>query len=103
MDDFSGSTVNLTLIPEATLETDYIETTTIDIDRTVLYSSDTANYDSTTVTYNPTFTSSGDTSNIKSIIVTLTSTSGEDELEKEIILRAFTCNIGGYKLEEREF
>lgn len=103
MDDFSGSTVNLTLIPEPTLDTDYIETTSIDIERTVLYSSDNANYDSSTVTYSPTFTSSGDTSNIKSIVVTLTSSSGEDELEKEIILRAFTCNIGGYKLEEREF
>lgn len=102
IDDFSGTTVHLVLVPEATLDTDYIETTTVDINRTIFYSTDTANYNSSTVTYNP-FTASGATTNIKSIAVTLTSSSGVEELDKEITLRAFSCNIGAYKLEEREF
>ena len=103
MDDFSGITVNLILVPEATLDADYIETTTIDINRTVSYSDDTANYNSSNFTYDPfNAPASGPTTNIKSITVTLTSSSGLDELDKEITLRAFTCNIGGYKLEEKD-
>lgn len=106
MDDFSGSSTNLVFVPETTYEAnqaDYIETTTVDIARNVVYSSDSANYNQTTVNFDPSFTDAGATTNIKSIIVTLTSNSGVNELEKEITLRAFSCNIGGYKLEEREF
>ena len=102
IDDFSGTTVHLVLVPEATLNTDYIETTTVDINRTLSYSSDTANYNTSSIVFNP-FTASGGTTNIKSISVTLTSSSGVEELDKEITLRAFSCNIGGYKLEEKEF
>jgi hypothetical protein len=102
IDDFDGTTTHLVLIPEATLNADNIETTTIDINRTVSYSDDNASYNTSSITYNP-FTTGSGTTNIKSISVTLTSTSGVDELDKEIILRAFSCNIGGYKLEERDF
>jgi hypothetical protein len=104
IDDFTGSDVNLTLV-EASLA-DNIETTTININRTIAYSSDTlasGNYkQSSIITYKHPFTSTGGTTNIKSITVTLTSSSGLEELDKKIILRAFSCNIGGYKLEERD-
>ena len=106
MDDSTGTSVQLALIPEATLENDAdnVETTTIDINRTVAYSDDNASYNSSSISYDPFASPSGSGStNIKSITVTLTSTSGVDELDKEIILRAFSCNIGGYKLEERDF
>ena len=102
IDDFTGTTAHLVLIPEPTLKANYVETTTIDINRTVSYSNDTADYNSSSIVYNP-FTASGGTTNIKSITVTLTSSSGLEELEKNIVLRSFSCNIGGYKLEERDF
>lgn len=102
IDDFTGTDTNLTLIPEATLAANYIETT-INIAREVEYSSDTADYNQQSITFDPFTASGGGTTNIKSITVTVTSDSGVDELEKEIILRGFICNIGGYKLEEREF
>jgi len=102
MDDFSGTTAHLVLIPESTLNADYIETTTIDINRTVAYSDDTASYNSSNnISYDPFGSTTGST-NIKSITVTLTSTSGLDELDKEITLRGFSCNIGAYKLEEKD-
>jgi len=47
-------------------------------------------------------TTSG-TTNIKLISVTLTSTSGVNELNKTIVLRAFGCNIGAAELEVRRF
>lgn len=103
IDDFSGTSTDLVLIPEPTLAANYVETTTINIAREVQYSSDTADYNQATIMFDPFTASGGGTTNIKSITVTLTSTSGLDELEKEIILRAFSCNIGGYKLEEKDF
>ena len=43
-------------------------------------------------------------SNIKRISLTLTSNSPIEELaDKEIVFTAFSCNIGSYKLERREF
>ena len=106
IDDFDDTTTNLVFIPETTYEAnqaDYIETTTINIARNVVYSDDTASYNLANISFDPSFTDAGDTTNIKSIIVTLTSTSGLEELDKEITLRGFSCNIGGYKLEERDF
>ncbi len=84
---------------------DYIEKTTIEINTAVSYNDDNVSggYNQTSITYNPfNNVASGQTTNIKSITVTLTSSSGEDELEKSIILHAFSCNIGGYELEERD-
>jgi hypothetical protein len=105
MDDFANSNTSLAFISETTYETNvanYLETN-INIARDVVYSNDAANYNQSSITFDPSFTDAGVTTNIKSIIVTLTSNSGVDELEKKIILRGFSCNIGGYKLEEREF
>ena len=102
MDDFQGSS-SLTLIEPST--SDYVEgSTTININTTVSYNADATaggNYNQSTITFNP-FTASGGTTNIKQISVTLES-SGPEELNKTIILHGFSCNIGGYKLEERDF
>ncbi|MFT7880516.1 MAG: type II secretion system protein [Sulfurimonas sp.] len=43
------------------------------------------------------------TSNIKHVNVTLTTNSTDADLNKTIILNAFSCNIGSYELEERSF
>lgn len=102
MDDFTGTTTSLVLVPEGTLVTDYIETTTIDISRTVSYISDDTAYNASNMTYNYDPLTPSNNTNIKSITVTLSSSSGLDELEKEITLHAFSCNIGGYKLEEMD-
>ncbi|WP_223898474.1 type II secretion system protein [Sulfurovum sp. TSL1] len=100
IDDFTGVR-NLREVETSIADT--VETNTIDIDREVVYSSDSANYNQTTITFAPSFTDDGATTNIKSIIVKVTSSSGTDELDKEIILRGFSCNIGGYRLEDKEF
>ena len=109
IDDFDGDT-SLVEIEDAGL-VDYVEdATTIKINTTVRYINDSSTYNPTTggaITFSPDFTSPGSTSstastNIKRITVTLTSEGGPDELEKEIILHAFSCNIGGYKLEEKD-
>jgi len=108
IDDFNGTSVSLH--PEETGgDADYIEKTTIKIERNIAYISDAesgtgtyANGGTGTITFKPDFNSSvAPTTNIKRIEVTLTTTSGIDELDKQIALHAFSCNIGSYKLEER--
>lgn len=99
IDDFIGD-VSLQLINVGTGGVDYIEKTTVNMHTNVAYIGDTANYDATIVTYAPAATVTG-TSNIKHITVTLTSTSGESELNKSIVLKAFSCNVGGYKYVHR--
>ncbi len=103
IDDFIGDT-NLTLEGTGT-GANYVETTTINIATVVKYNQDAVTggtYQANNIIYNPFNTTSG-TAHIKEITTTLTSTSGVDELNKTIILRAFSCNIGGYKLEEKDF
>ena len=105
MDDFNG-TIHLQEEEEGTA--DYIETTTIDIDRTVAYMLDNASGTDTyadggggILSFTPTFTDATATTNIKRIQVTLTSSSTAEELDKSITLNAFSCNIGSFALEER--
>ncbi len=107
IDDFNGDTSLFEIEPAGPV--DYVEdTTTININTTVRYISDTATYNTSSLTFSPDLnissgtTSSASSTNIKRITVTLTS-SGPEELEKEIILHGFSCNIGGYKLEEKDF
>jgi len=108
MDDFIGDST-LTLIQTST--SDYVEdNTTININTAVTYIDDGPGggsyLDPTAdekITFNNPFSSTpGGSTNIKHIQVTLTS-SGPDELDKEIVLNAFSCNIGGYRLEEKDF
>lgn len=108
VDDYNGDT---TLLSIETARVNYVETTSININTVVTYLSDTPGGGTYTdpgadagLTYSPDFTSTATpTTDIKKIVVTLTSTSGMDELEKTIILNAFSCNIGSYRLEDRVF
>lgn len=101
IDDFGGT--SLAEMEAATI--DYTEKDTVSIATSIAYTDDSVagGYNQSTVTFVPFSAPGGQTTNIKSITVNLTSTSGTGELAKNIILRAFTCNIGGYYLEERSF
>lgn len=107
IDDFIGD-INLNFITDATDDNDidYVEKTTVNINTAISYSSDSVGggYDQATITYVP-FSSDTPTTNIKTITVTLTSmdAANADVLEKTIILRAFSCNVGGYTFEEKWF
>ncbi len=83
---------------------DYIETDTVSIDTNIYYSTDAANYAASSVNFDfdPANTLANSTS-IKTIQVTITSTSAYEELQKEVVLSAFSCNIGGYGFEYRTF
>ncbi len=108
VDDFRG-TIGLTLAGTGA-GANYIEKN-VDIVTTVAYISDaptgTATYNpvGNTINFDPNFAqTSATTTNIKRISTTLTSaTDSPDELNKTIILHAFSCNIGGYTLEEKNF
>jgi hypothetical protein len=100
LDDFTDTT--LVVDASGTGGKDYIEKTTVSIATAVNYISDAANYSNTSISYVPGGILTTGTSNIKDITVTVTST-GATELTKTIILRAFSCNIGGYKFERRQF
>ncbi len=106
IDDFIGD-ISLSVEDTDDNDIDYVEKTTININTAVAYLSDsvTGGYSQSTISYTPSTASPTSTSNIKSITVTLTSTdtANADVLEKTIILRAFSCNIGGYQFEERVF
>jgi len=102
IDDFNGESVSLTQIETSTNE--YVDTA-ISITTTINYVADAnGNFSSQSISYNPNLsTPATGTTNIKTIKVTLTSTSGVNELKKTIVLRAFSCNIGAIELAEREF
>ena len=107
VDDFMG-TIGLVLSGAGTGE-DYIEKNAT-IVTNVRYISDAPNGNSyntgtNTINFDANFTQAlGSTTSIKRISTTLTSDAASpDELDKTITLHAFSCNIGGYKLEERDF
>jgi len=109
IDDFSGTT-SLIVMEAVTNNSDYIEKTTVSIDRTITYMQDDTVTSSGTYTnpgtdnqldFTPFADTNNTTSNIKHIQVTLTSTSTSEELNKTIVLHAFSSNIGSYELEER--
>ena len=99
MDDYIGD-VTVTLIEAASI--DYIEKQDkVNINTAVTYGADSVGggYSQNIITFVP-FSDANTTSNIKNIAVTLTSTSGISDLAKNIVLRAFSCNIGGYTLKK---
>ena len=108
VDDFEG---NSYLEEIQASDADNIETSTIEITSAIAYIDDSPSggtHAANDISFSPNFTTAGTTTaatstNIKRISVTVTSTSGVEELEKEITLHAFSCNIGGYRLEERDF
>ena len=108
IDDYAGDTY----LQEIQVSVaDNVETDTIRIDSVVSYIDDSPSggtFAANNIIFNPDLTTAGTTSsgtstNIKRISVSLRSTSGLEELDKEITLHAFSSNIGGYKLEERDF
>jgi len=99
IDDFAGTSA---LIDLETTDIDYIEKGTVSLTTSVNYISDSAFYRSQTFNYIPGGIATG-TTNIKQIQVTLTSSSGIEELSKTITLNAFSCNIGGYEYHTRTF
>ncbi len=101
IDDFTDP-ISLEFVERDDNTVGYVEKTTININTTIVYNTDNADYNQSTISYVP-FITGVATTNIKSIEVNLTSISGVDELEKTIILRAFSSNIGGYTFEERRF
>jgi len=110
IDDFIGNRT-LTFIDSNENNVDYVESTTIIISTRVSYVTDTPTGGTYSdpgtdekLVYSPTFTTTvSPTTNIKKINVTLTSSSGASDLNKTIILKAFSCNIGAYSLEKRDF
>lgn len=102
IDDFGDTSLTLDTSGSGS-DDDYIETATVSIATSVSYVSDSANYNSKEFSYNFPKASVANSSNIKRLQVKLTSTSGVDELEKNIVMDAFSCNIGGYEYESREF
>lgn len=103
IDDFISAS-GLTLNASGSGGKDYIETDTVSIATNIYYSPDAANYSASSVNFdfNSTAASVNSTS-IKTIQVTITSTSPHEELQKEVVLSAFSCNIGGYGFEYRTF
>jgi len=108
IDDFIGN-IGLNLAGTGT-GADYIDKD-VTMETTIAYiddaPTDTTTYSpaGNTINFDANFNqTSATTTNIKRIGTTLTSDAASpDELGKTIILHAFSCNIGGYKLEERDF
>jgi len=102
IDDFNGKNYSLVVESSGSGGTDYLEKSTVNIATSVSYIGDSADYASKSFSYTPQG-NSDDSTNIKKIQVTLTSTSGVQELQKTITFNAFSCNIGGIAFERRTF
>ncbi len=115
LDDFDGNTTRLQqylLENTTTAVGDYIDQN-ISIQTTVSYIDDNPDIGSSsyagsasTLTLNDPFnrgSGTGDTSNIKLVTVTLTTNNTAVELNKTIVLQAFSCNIGTYNLNTKDF
>lgn len=104
IDDYSSATARgLTDYDPTTTATGDVVDKDIALVTTVSYVNDGTIYNSNTnFSFNQPFrtASLNDTSNIKLVTVNLSTTSTEAELNKNITLRAFTCNIGTYQLKE---
>jgi hypothetical protein len=97
IDDFGGTTL---VDMGGAGGQDYLEQATVNIATAISYINDGANYNNATFVYVPGAVTPN-TTNIKEITVTLTSTSGVDALNKTIVLRGFSCNIGGFEYASR--
>lgn len=103
IDDFSSATPRgLTDYDSTTTAISDVVDTNIALQTTVTYVNDVTSYNASIVSLNQPFltTSSKDTSNIKFIQVRLTTTNTASELDKDITLKAFSCNIGTFQLNE---
>ena len=99
LDDFDKT--NLVKVLLGSGGEDYIENpdrtgADVSIDTSITYVSDNAPY-TDTFNYNFSNSAAGGTTSIKAIKVVLTSDSSEAELEKTIVMYAFSCNVGSYR------
>jgi len=106
IDDYDNDIHSLTSV-SISLNGDYLDRN-LTFRTTVNYISDTptlGNYKSQNLGLSNPFNTPAPntTSNIKMVTINVTSSSGVNELQKNITLRAFSCNIGTYRLESRTF
>jgi hypothetical protein len=107
IDDFNGQTITLGTPATADATTtevgDYADTS-LQLATAVSYINDGSGYNGSSMTFNSPFGSAAaGTTNIKAVSTTVTSGSHDAALGTNITLRAFSCNIGTYQLEERSF
>ncbi len=111
VDDYNGDVAKLGSPLSTDFTTtqagDYIDNSLL-ITTTVSYISDnptSGTYGSSSLNLNSPFASlaKNSTSNIKSVINNVKSGKHDTELGVDVTLRAFTCNIGTYRLETRSF
>ena len=105
VDDFNGTSKTLELDVDSTESTinggEYIDTN-ITIATALTYGRDDGpDGSSLNITFSNPFTPYIRTSNIKLIQTTLGTTAIATELQKNIVLHAFMCNIGGATLDKR--
>jgi hypothetical protein len=100
IDDFIGDS-GIIYEESTTIDSGDIVDISINMNTDINYSSDSADYnaDPTMSFADPFGGTAGTTTNIKTISVTLTTTIAD--LNKTITLKAFSCNIGSYQLNER--
>ena len=112
VDDFMGNSGLINYENTDTLEGDTVDIN-ITIATTVAYISDiptsspgtTYNGGGTLLTLNDPFNTAAanPTSSIKHVRIRLTTSNTNEELDKQIVLNAFSCNIGTYELNGRTF
>lgn len=99
IDDFSGMSSLVKINKGSTDGADYVEKNTVRISTKVVFASDYTSYNGVkTIKYN--FKPSGAIyypSNIKMVSATLSSNHSSEELQKNITLYAFSCNLGSYQ------
>ena len=109
MDDFTGTATALSQLGAATPSDTIQKTNEVTIARAVAYNVDNSlTYDTANLAFVPFVVPPvpNTTANIKEITVNIQSTDAGTanevtELAKNITLKAFSCNIGSYELEER--
>ena len=100
LDDFNNASRSLHIsVSNPTADGEYIDKD-VSILTTINYSVDTAPYNNSSwFRINSISTPApGGTTNIKYVTTTLTTTNAAEELSKNIVLRAFMCNIGSANL-----
>jgi len=112
IDDYNGYLDTLTDqstggTTPTTEEGDYVDKS-MQVTASVTYLSDTpssGSYNAGSLNLNAPFSNvvTANTTNIKAVSVHVASGSHNTELDTDITLRAFSCNIGGYMLQERSF
>lgn len=102
IDDFSGTSL-VQIVNSGSGGTDYLEKTTVHMHDEVVYADDRTIYNTSTMNYifkpNGNMTSS---TNIKRVSVSLTSSHASPELQKNITLHAFSCNLGSYNYYKKK-